>query len=466
MNSPGPKLEKLAVLHAGAMVLFATWALGGAVAWARTGLCLGGSLGVVLTLLAVRQKLAEENRSLRTLHWLWPLAGFNVVVLLSLLHPSFRETVVEGASVLVPVPSAVVGPTTARPGATLAELWLFNALFLPCFNLAFFVRQSRLLWSLLIVVFSNAVLLAIFGTLQKLLRAPGLYLGAVRSPNPKFFSTFVYQNHWGSFAILTVSVGLGLVFVEQRRTVSRDFWHSPAFAALTGTLLIAVTVPLSGSRACTLLVAGMLVAAFGHGLRVIAGERRAGGQSAGVPLAALIAAAVVAAGSTLWLAEPVIKARAADTVHQYSEMRERGTIGSRAQLYADTWHMAREHLSFGWGLGSYPTVFTLFNTQESSVDRLPVYYADAHSDWLQSIAEVGVVGSACRGLLLLLPLIAAARRRGRSTLSAYLLSGCTVLLLYALIEFPLGNPAVKFTFFLCFFCAIRLVMLRGGEETP
>jgi hypothetical protein len=56
------------------------------------------------------------------------------------------------------------------------------------------------------VLAGNAVLLAVFGTFQKLAGAKGLWFGLVASPQPRFFSTFVYHNHWGSFILLSTVV--------------------------------------------------------------------------------------------------------------------------------------------------------------------------------------------------------------------------------------------------------------------
>ena len=91
-------------------------------------------------------------------------------------------------------------------------------------------------------------------------------------------------------------------------------------------------------------------------------------------------------------------------------------------LYHDTWRMARERLLFGWGMGSYPVVFALYNSQESKVDRLPVIYHDAHSDWLQSVAELGLAGTALIGAAVALPALAMRRLRV-TTVPFFLLAG-------------------------------------------
>jgi O-antigen ligase len=124
---------------------------------------------------------------------------------------------------------------------------------------------------------------------------------------------------------------------------------------------------------------------------------------------------------------------------------------------------------FGWGMGSFPAVFPIFNTQESKIDRIPVVYHDAHSDWIQSVAEIGLVGTALIGAAVLLPALAV--RRARVTpIPYFLLTGALLVSAYAWVEFPFGNVAVVLGWWLCFFCAVQYMRLSdppgGAGRTP
>jgi O-antigen ligase len=128
---------------------------------------------------------------------------------------------------------------------------------------------------------------------------------------------------------------------------------------------------------------------------------------------------------------------------------------------------------FGWGMASYPFIFTMFNTRVSGSDGLPVFYHDAHSDWLQSFAEHGLIGSALLASSVLVPLIVLRFRPIRSQLAGYLMGGCGLVLVYAFLEFPFGNFAVVLVWWLCFMVSIQYTRLRqfsaaeqsGGEAT-
>jgi O-antigen ligase len=457
-------LETLAITHAALLLIAASWALGGNIAWARTPLAIFGSLGAFITLAAIRSRRATAPRSsLAALHFLWPLLGYNALILLGAFQPTFTRGLIEGAEVLIPLPEAALTawPCSAQPAESLRQLWLFNALFLPAFNLLLAVREPAALRTLLIVVALNATGLAVFGTFQKLLHAPGLFFGARPSPNKTFFATFIYHNHWGAFAILMLAATLGLVFHAALRPGPRGFWHSPAPLGIIAALALAASAPLSTSRSCTALVILLLLVALGHAWRRARISAETASPRKKFPLGFTIALllGVGLAGYAIHdLARPMIAARATDTREQLAALRDAGDFGARAQLYGDTWRMFADRPWFGWGLGSYPAVFPRYNSQKST-DNLPVIYVDAHSDWLQSLAETGVVGAALLGALIGLPAWSALRRP-RPTQANYLLLGCALLLFYAWIEFPFGCPAVIAAFWLCLFSAVRLTRLE------
>jgi hypothetical protein len=132
--------------------------------------------------------------------------------------------------------------------------------------------------------------------------------------------------------------------------------------------------------------------------------------------------------------------------------------------------VAAERPWFGWGLESYAHVFRIFNTQRAAEAWIWItFYAEAHNDWLQSLAEVGFVGTALLGLLLALPLWRVQWRHVQSLVPRYLLTGNSIILLYAWLEFPFANPAVVLTFFAIFYTALRYAQqetLQGTASSP
>jgi O-antigen ligase len=451
-------LEQAALGHAGLLLIFATWAFDGNVDWARRIICWWGSAGALITLGA-----ALKGGGGRILRWLWPLLAFNLLVLASCLNPSFSMRLFDGEPLLVRTGGVPWLPGSAEPGASLRALWLFDSVFVPGLNLALCLRQRRALRGLLIVATGNAFALSVFGTVQKLTDA-GLFFGLSKSPNAFFFSTFIYHNHWGAFVLLSVAVCAGLVFHYASRRESRDFWHSPAFSGAVGLLFIAATEPLSESRSGTLLILLLAGVILVHVLWHRHKKSHASTASLSWWLGSALAVAFILAAGIYKLDENDLKARAELTRQQIEQMHAMGGLGSRAILYRDTWQMARDRLWFGWGFDSYARVFMIYDTQKSVVDRLPVFYAQAHSDWLQNAAETGLVGTALIGLLGALPLLALRRHHYHHPLVLYPLLGCALVLLYAWIEFPFECPAVAISFWLIFFSAVRYAQLTPADD--
>jgi O-antigen ligase len=453
-------LEPLVAAQVALFVIGVSWAFGGNADWVRVPISAWGTVGMLLTLMLVAFPRNRVALVPGTLKWAWPIIALNVLVAASCLTPGLRVVVSGDVQYFMPLRVAWWIPSSAQAGPSLGALWLFDGIYFSSLNVALAVRGKRTIRALLAVLAGNALVLSVFGTIQKLLSSTGIYFGAVRSPQVHFFASFVYDNHWGAFIVLMTCVIFGLVLRYADDARGRGFFAGPAFAGLVAAGLMGVSVPLSGSRACTLLLLFVVVIASVRGVpRVSRALHLSGVSSAGA--VAAIAIAVVAAGAGTWMvAGDVLHARALKTKEQIEAMWAQGGIGSRSTLYQDTWSMARERMVFGWGMGTFPTVFGLYNTQEPNSDRIPVVYHDAHSDWLQSAAEIGLAGTALIGAAVALPL-AGLRRLRVTPIPFFLMTGCALVAAYAWIEFPFGNVAVVLAWWVCFICGVHYVRLSG-----
>jgi O-antigen ligase len=462
--SPGRSfrpLEIAVLVHVGVLLLLASWAFGGAADWARRLISAWGSLGLVITVAALRSRVVQRVDLRSPLLWLAPFAAFNALVLLSCLNPSFSAHLFAGQSLLAHTGAAHPGlPSTAHVGTSLEHLWLFDAIYLSCFNLALAIRRRRALRLLLLVAVGNTALLAVFGTFQKL-TSDGLYFGLVPAPNPRFFATFVYANHWAAYSVMIVAACLGLLFRSARSIPGDAISRSPLTMGIIALILISMTPLLAGSRAGTLLVLVLLAAGLIHVLLHLRRARRQAGVSVALPLGGLVLGVVLTAGGAAYLARDAINERWQDTQGQWRA----GLFDERVRLYSDTWQLAEEQPVFGWGLGSFDKILQLIRPRPLEANRQYEHsYVDAHSDWLQSLAEVGWVGTLLVGLCGLLPLLSLRRAQLTSPLPGYLLAGCGLVLLYAAVEFPFGNPAVVIVFWLCFFCAVQHCRLQSSHH--
>jgi O-antigen ligase len=467
----GPKhsaplqLELLVAAHLTLFVVGVSWAFGGNADWVRTPISLWGSLGILLTVALLLNPETRKRFIGVVTPWVLPVLLLNLLVAASCLTPGFRNVTFGGTSLMMPMRVDWWVPSSARPETSIRSVWLFDGIYFSCLNLALAVRRKRTIRFILAAAVTNSFVLAAFGTAQKLAGSTGIFFGAVKSPQSAFFASFVYDNHWGAFTILMLGACMGLILRYAHGIRGEGFFRGPALTGLVAVALIAASIPLSGSRACSLLLLVLTSVALIQGTPRIARELRHSGITPGGTLLAIALAAALAAGSVWFVAGDVIQARASKTKEQLGEIWAQGGIGSRSVLYGDTWRMARVRPLFGWGMGTFPTVFLLFNTQESKIDHIPVVYHDAHSDWIQSVAEIGFVGTALIGLAVLLP----ARTFRASRLTAIPFFLVTALLLvagYAWVEFPFGNVAVVLSWWFCFFCAIQYVRLTENTEEP
>lgn len=178
-----------------------------------------------------------------------------------------------------------------------------------------------------------------------------------------------------------------------------------------------------------------------------------------IALLLLATLAITAAG---WLALRSINERYAET--RIALEQNQSLFEERAALYKDTWTLAMRKPVFGWGLESYGTAFMLIRPRPLEATRqYEANYVKAHSDWLQSVAETGFVGTTLLLMMAVVPFLSAPLRMLSHPLVGYPLLGCAVIALYAWVEFPFASSAVLITFWTVFFSAVRYARLQGAS---
>ncbi len=261
--------------------------------------------------------------------------------------------------------------------------------------------------------------------------------------------------------ILWLTTAAGMVFYHALNHRARDLWHSPFTVAVIGVLVLAVSAPVSASRAATAMAAGVVVVVLTHALARIAVHRRAQQRPAWPPMVALLLLATLAITAAGWLALRSIDERYTET--RIALEKNQSIFEEREALYKDTWTLAMKKPVFGWGLESYGTTFMLIRPRPLEATRqYESSYVEAHSDWLQSVAETGFVGTTLLLLMAFIPFLSAPLRTLSHPLVGYPLLGCAVIALYAWVEFPFANSAVLITFWTVFFCAVRYARMQGA----
>ncbi|HVM76071.1 MAG TPA: O-antigen ligase family protein [Candidatus Saccharimonadales bacterium] len=124
------------------------------------------------------------------------------------------------------------------------------------------------------------------------------------------------------------------------------------------------------------------------------------------------------------------------------------STGKRSAMRQDTWRLFLDHPLVGTGLGTFEMVFPPY---DSLYDGKVVNHA--HNDYLEALAETGVLGGTCCAWflgLLLLNSMGAQSELGTSFGASLNLSGliaCVGILVHSLVDFNLHIPANALMFF-------------------
>jgi O-antigen ligase len=384
-----------------AVLVFAIAAHGGVEDWARA--VLETSAGFLFVLWAVRAYLIREERVLIS-PVLPPLLALILVVLAQML---FRVTI--------------------STYETRIELQLLIAMALLLF-LATQVFRTTDDWRLFVwFMMSFGFVVALFGILQHLTFNGKLYWFREMRYGGIPFGPYVNRNHFAGFAELVIPVALVPLVLGK---VRRERWFVVGLLALfpLGALFLSASRGGVVSLAAELGVLALLVVL-----------RRAGGRHVLAGAVVLLLAFLLVS----WLG-------ARQVLERFSSMQSlEVTSGKRASMRQDSWHIFRDHAWTGTGLGTLQKVFPAY---ETLYDARVVNHA--HNDYVEALAETGILGAACCAWFLVALFFQSLRRlllQDKSFSAALHLSGlvaCTGFLVHSLVDFNLHIPSNALLFFL------------------
>jgi O-antigen ligase len=383
------------------LVVFAVLAHGGVEEWARAIYETGA--GLLFLCWAVRLNV-RHDAALIVPPLLPPLAAF---ALLGFAQWGFR--------------------LSASPYATRVECQLLLADILVLF-LAVQVFRTLSEWKSFVWFFMTfAFIIAIFGILQHLTFNGRLYWFREMRFGGIPFGPYVNRNHFAAFAELTTPLALvPLVLGKVRR--ERLFIVGVFAVVQVGALL------LSASRGGILSFGCQLVAlAFVLLLR----------REKGKPLMVAAAVMLVAVGLVYWIGVRQI-------LERFAAMQSlEATDNKRVAMWRGTWRVFLDHPLLGTGLGTLQIVYPPY---ETLYDGRIVNHA--HNDYLEALAETGLIGGLCCAFFLA-TLFVESSRRLRSPSSSFAASlqlagaiACFGFLVHGFVDFNLHIPANAMLFLL------------------
>lgn len=294
-------------------------------------------------------------------------------------------------------------------------------------------RKKKL--AILLVIFGG--LIAFFGILQRLANPESIY-GVRPTPQAIPFGPFVNQHHFAALMEMLSGLALGILF---GRASGRDQKLLLSFAAV----IMAIAVIFTGSRGG--LISYLGVVAF-VAISSLAGERGASGAAAIrhrlLVFAGSIVLIVIAIGSVMFLGggEGLLRGLGAESATT-------DITSGRGHFWSIAVKIFLDHPLLGAGFDAFGVAFTKYDTWNG------LYRVEqAHNDYLQTLADSGLLGFACIIAFIVLLFragmhaVAEQSDQLKRSISLGALAGCIGILIHSFFDFPLRTPSNSFVFLL------------------
>lgn len=426
-------------------IVLTTLAYGTVHYWSLAVFTLGAAAIVTLWVAdAWRLRTLRISRNILQL----PLVGTFVLGLVQLL-PLGRGANTGG------LPVNPLRALSADPYSTQLFLVQFAALLVYFAATLLFVDSPHRLRLLVRTITIFGFLLAMFGLIQSLTSSPTKIYWIRELPQSTSFGPFINRHHFAGYMELAMAIPLGLLFsgvIESQKRLLYVF-------AVT---LMGVALVLTNSRGGIIsLVAELfflvVVSAVGLKGRTRAHDRNARAFAAIKRLALALAMVIALVGGVVLLGGASVFTRFLGTVNA-----EDPTTG-RTHFWAVTAEIIKHHPIIGAGLGAYSVLYPRYDSR-NGLFRLE----QAHNDYLQVLADGGVVGAAL-GLFFIIVLFRTgfARREThddfRRGVSTGALAGCFAVLVHSFFDFTLHTTSNALLFLvLAGLATVDARIERGG----
>ena len=370
-----------------------------------------------------------------------PVLVFSLLVITSLLNPSHEPDINHHGRWLPREAWISWLPSTVDRQATIKGMmpWVSALLLFGAIKRASFSRKgARLVWAAILIHGGIVALVGIYFHVT----APYEILGFLKDRHGYHFASFVYRNHWAAAVIVMVPIALGFAFSAIGKW-KRDRGHFDAVLPGFGiALLLVLTLPIPGSRSGLLICSGVLVFALIRlAFDVVRSRQTTNNRGKFLATSAFLVFILVTGSAGIAMTKGRLVEHLKRTQQQLEGIKK-GNSDLRILLTRDTLRMAADRPIWGWGVGTLGIVFPQYqgNYLRDKEGKVSSRVVHSHNDWAQISAETGVIGLILFLWLLWLPI-----RQGwksNSVLEKWVTGGLFIVLAYALVDFPLHNPAV------------------------
>ncbi|MFN0083859.1 MAG: O-antigen ligase family protein [Blastocatellia bacterium] len=396
--------------------------------------------------------LASRQRTLFIPAMAWPLAG---LILLGAVQ-SVAWTDASGTR------QSLSMDVEATRRTTLALVALLAISVVAANALATSLQDRERLRRLAKAVSLYGLALALFGILRHFAFKGGiLWLGTIGSET--LSGTFVNRDHFAGYLEMLIGIPVALIVTRCVRGEERYLYG--VAAVMMGVALI---FTLSRGGMISLVAEMIFIAAMSVSVLRRNDPRISYGASAATsPLEHAMGASAVGgillaiALGVAWIgAEPIINRIATGGTNRTDFSKARPFEDLRLVIWKDTLRMVSEHPVSGIGLGAFPTVYPMY-TQNPGMHGV---IAEAHNDYLQILADGGIIGGALAAwfLLILFRAIGQGLRSRDSLLAGLSLgfgAGTLGLLTHSMFDFNLHLPSHALLFLIFSAIVSQIAML-------
>jgi O-antigen ligase len=339
------------------------------------------------------------------------------------------------------------------PTSTFVALVLFISFALLLIGLVCLMRRMDLEW-LVTGVMGIGLALSVVGIVHKAFLNPELVYGFWKpQQSGNIFGPFINRNHFAGWMLMALPVVVGYGWTVLARatkpqaagwaawlrwmtTIDASRFVRVAFCAL----LMGIALVLTGSRSgIASLVVAILV--FGYFAMRQARERR-------VRMLVATYLAALLLGAVIWASIDTATGR-------FLLMRAESPVPLKA--WQDTLDIVSDFTWFGTGIGTYAQAMLVYQTSGR-----PVMYAQAHNDYLQLLAEGGLL-VAVPAAILVVVVVEGVRRRlttpGEEPLIYWLrigaVAGLAAIATQSVVDFSLQMPGNRVLFVLLLAIALH-----------
>src|SRR5256714_6794848 len=414
--------SRLAFLTICVMIVISTLAFGTVHYWA---LAVFAAIAALLVCLWCLDGLTLRSVQLSRNALQWQLVGMIMLGLVQL--PPLRAAADNGGLQL-----SLSRALTLDPNSTRLVLIQLVSLLIYFSATLIFTDSSRRLRALTRTIIIFGFLLAMFGLTQSLTTNGTRVYWFRQLTQSTAFGPFINRHHFAGYMELVIALPLGLLFSGAIEVYKRPLY---AFAAL----MMAVGLIMTNSRGGIVsLVAEILfvIVIAGPGVEHIEKSRTSFlMRTALLRTAMALGLGIILFFSALAVGGPGVFGRLLGTVNAADP-----TTG-RAHFWNVTLDVIKNHPILGSGLGSFSVIYTRYDSG-NGLYRLE----QAHNDYLQTLADGGIVGGLL-GLSFLIILFGRgfARRatddKFRSGVATGALAGCFAVLVHSAFDFTLHTTA-------------------------